>query len=62
MRVKYINETAAFFWSTLECLWEAAYLKESSEGLLIRTKIAASVLERILGIEEGVLELPVPQF
>lgn len=62
MHVKYVNETSAFFWSTLECLWEAAYLKVSSEDLIIRTKIAASVLERILGIEEGVLTLSIPQF
>jgi len=61
MHVNCIKETVAFFWSTLECLWEAAYLNEPSEALLTKTKIAASVLERILGIEEGVLELSVPQ-
>lgn len=60
MHVNCIKETVAFFWSTLECLWEAAYLEEPSEVLLNKTKIAESVLERILGIEEGVLELSIP--
>ena len=61
MHVNCIKETVAFFWSTLDCLWKAAYLKEPSETLLNKTKIAESVLERILGIGEGMLELSIPQ-
>lgn len=61
MHVNCIKETAAFFWSTLDCLFEAAYSKEPSEVHLTKTKIAASVLERILGIEEGMLELSIFQ-
>lgn len=61
MHVDFINETVDFFWSTLDCLSEAAYLKEPPEVLLNKIKIAESVLERILGIEEGVLELSIAQ-
>lgn len=61
MHVNCINETIAFFWSTLECLWNAAYFKEPPEVLLTKTKIAESVMERILGIEEGVFKLSIPQ-
>jgi len=60
MHVNYIKETVAFFWSTLDCLLEVAYLKEPSEIFLTKTKIAESVLERILGIEDGKLELSIP--
>ena len=60
LHVNCIKETVAFLWCTLGYLWEAEYLKESAEVLLNKTKIAESVLERILGIEEGVLALPVP--
>lgn len=60
MHVKYIKETVAFFWSTLDCLLEVAYLEEPSEIFLNKTKIAESVLERILGIEDGKLKLFMP--
>lgn len=59
MHVICINETIAFFWSTLNCIWDAIFLKEPSEVLLIKVKIAESVLERILGIKEGILELSI---
>ncbi|HAK74443.1 MAG TPA: TetR/AcrR family transcriptional regulator [Sporomusaceae bacterium] len=60
MHVDYIKETIAFFWSTLDCLLEVAYSKEPPETYYTKTKIAESVLERILGIEEGMLELSIP--
>lgn len=60
MHVNYIKETVAFFWSTLDCLLEVVYLKEPPETFFTKTKIAESVLERILGIEDGVLELSIP--
>lgn len=59
MYVISINETIAFFWSTLNCIWDAIFLKESSEVILIKLKITESVLERILGIKEGILELSI---
>lgn len=61
MHVVYINETIAFFWNTLNCLWEASFWKEPSEVFINKVKIVESVLERILGIEDGVLELSIPQ-
>lgn len=59
MHVSYTNETIAFLWSTLNCLWDATYLKEPSEVLLKKVQIAKSILERILGIEKGLLELSI---
>ncbi len=59
MHAACINETLVFFWSTLECLWEALYLREPSEVLRNKVKIAEAILERILGIEEGALQLSV---
>lgn len=62
MHVDFINETVAFFWSTLDCLWEAAYYnKEPSEVLVNKINVAESILERILGIEEDSLELSITQ-
>ncbi len=59
MHVNCIKETSAFFWSTLDCLWEAGYLNEPSEMLLNKTKIAESILERLLGVEENSLDLSI---
>lgn len=59
MHVNCIKETVVFFWSTVECLLDIAYLKESTEILLTKIKIAESILERILGIEEGRLQLSI---
>ncbi len=61
MHVDCIDETIAFFWSTLECLWEASYLDEPLEMFLTKTKLAEIVLERIFGIKEGNLPLSIPQ-
>lgn len=61
MHVEFIDETVAFFWRTLDCLWEAVYFKEPSTVYINKAAVAESILERILGIEEGVLELPIVQ-
>ena len=61
MHVVFVNETIAFFWSALNCLWEAAFLKEPSEVFINKVHVAESVLERILGIEAGILKLSIPQ-
>ncbi|MDU2067160.1 MAG: TetR/AcrR family transcriptional regulator [Sporomusaceae bacterium] len=57
MQVNSIKETTAFFWSTLDCLWESAYLEEAEDVLLAKEKIAESVLEHLLGIESGRIKL-----
>ncbi len=59
MDVSCINETIPFFWSTLECLWEAVYYKEASDTLSQKVCITSLILERILGIKEGVLILAI---
>jgi AcrR family transcriptional regulator len=61
MQIAHIKETIAFFWSTVDCLFDVAFLKEPEEVFLIKTKIAESMLERILGIAEGKLELAISQ-
>lgn len=60
MQVQFIDETIAFFWSTIECLWDNIYLNESTEMFQTKTLIAETVLERILGIAEGQLPLSLP--
>ncbi|HWR43735.1 TetR/AcrR family transcriptional regulator [Sporomusa sp.] len=59
MHVVCIKETITFFWSTLSCLWEASIFQEPSEVFTNKRKIAQAVLEKILGIKEGVLELSI---
>lgn len=59
MHVAHISETIAFFWSTLNAIWDALFLKEPAEVLRVKAKIAESVLERILGIKEGILEVSI---
>nr|WP_288186162.1 TetR/AcrR family transcriptional regulator [uncultured Sporomusa sp.] len=61
MNVDLINETLAFFWSTLDCLFEAAYNKEPSAVFTNKLQLAQSILERILRIEDGALELTIAQ-
>jgi AcrR family transcriptional regulator len=61
MQVAHIKETIAFFWSTVDCLLDIGDLKESEEVFLIKTKIAESMLERILGIEKGKIEFTISQ-
>lgn len=59
MHVLHLKETIDFFWSTLNCLWEAFYFKEPFEVFSNKVKIAVIVLERILGIHEGTLEISI---
>lgn len=61
MHVNCIKETVAFFWSTLDCLWEAGYSNEPYEILINKSKIAESILERILGVEENSLKVSIFQ-
>ncbi len=61
MQVEHFEETIAFFWSILDCLWDAAYYKEPSEVLANKVKIAEGVIGKILGMEEGVLRLDIVQ-
>jgi AcrR family transcriptional regulator len=61
MHVDYIKETAVFFWSTLDCVWDTSYVDEPEETLITKTKIAESVLKRILGMEENSFELSIFQ-
>ncbi|WP_371362364.1 TetR/AcrR family transcriptional regulator [Sporomusa rhizae] len=61
LHVVYPKETIAFIWSILNCLWEASFLKEPSEVLINKIKIAEAILEQILGVEEGVLKLTITQ-
>ncbi len=61
MQVFFINKTIAFFWSTINCLWEASYLKEPSDFFSNKVKVTESILERILGIEEEVFKLSIAQ-
>lgn len=57
MRVIAIEESLAFFWSTLECLWEALYLKNSAIMIEHKIKIAEFMLEQLLGIEKGRIKI-----
>lgn len=59
MHVVCINEIIPFFWNTLDCLWQAIGHKEPSEVLVKKVKVAESILERILGINEGILNLSI---
>lgn len=59
MHVAFINETLTFFWSTLNCLWEADYFKDPSAVVKIKVKIATSILERIFGIEAATLKISI---
>lgn len=61
MHVIYLNETIPFFWNIFDCLLFSAHSKEDSQILTKKVFIATSALERILGIKEGLLELPIIQ-
>lgn len=61
IHVDLIKETIVFFWSTLDCLWEAAsYTKDPSEVLQNKIHVAESILEKLLGIKEGALKISLP--
>lgn len=59
MQVAWIDDTIAFFWSTLDCLWEAMYNDEAPEAFGNKIKIAESILERMLGIEAEALKVSI---
>lgn len=59
MRVEHVEETLAFFWSTVDCLLEVGEKKDTEESFLIKTKITQSILETILGIPTGKLKFTV---
>lgn len=57
MCVEHCDEAITFIWSILDCLWEANYYKDPFEVICNKVKIAEGVLERILGIEEGLVKI-----
>lgn len=61
MHVELVNETIAFFWSTIDCLWEAEYFREPSEVFHSKVKVAESIIEHIFGIEAGALKISIAQ-
>ncbi|MHC1760908.1 MAG: TetR/AcrR family transcriptional regulator [Negativicutes bacterium] len=61
LQVLLIDETISFLWNTLNCLWESLCNKEPSEMFIGKVKIAEMIIERIFGIAEGTLTLPITQ-
>jgi AcrR family transcriptional regulator len=51
------KQAITFFWSTLHCVWEAIFFQEPAEVIAGKAKMAAFLLERILGIEENTFEI-----
>lgn len=62
MHVACQKEAIAFFWSTLTCVWEAIFFQEPSEVIAGKVKMAESLLERILGIEEDSFEISLTSY
>lgn len=62
MRVACPKETIAFFWSTLSCIWETIFFQEPPEVVATKVKMAESLLERVLGIEEGAFEISLASY
>ncbi|MDF2571920.1 MAG: yfiR, partial [Sporomusa sp.] len=62
MRVVSIKEAIAFFWSTLSCIWEALFFQEPPEVIATKVKLAESLLERVLGIEEGAFKITLTSY
>ncbi|BBB93347.1 MAG TPA: TetR/AcrR family transcriptional regulator [Methylomusa anaerophila] len=62
MRVTCPKETIAFFWSTLHCIWETLFFQEPPEVVDTKIKMAESLLERVLGIEEGALKISLTSY
>ena len=62
MHVVCLKETTAFFWSTLHCIWEAIFFQEPPEVIDTKIKIAKSLLERVLGIEEGAFKISLTSY
>lgn len=57
MHVLLIEDSIAFLWSTLNCLWESVSNKESSEKFTGKVRIAEVVIERIMGVAAGSFNL-----
>ncbi|HMM23117.1 MAG TPA: TetR/AcrR family transcriptional regulator [Selenomonadales bacterium] len=62
MHVACRNQAIAFFWSTLHCVWEAIFFQEPAEVIASKTKMAQSLLERILGIEKNTFEISLTNY
>ncbi|HWR08522.1 TetR/AcrR family transcriptional regulator [Sporomusa sp.] len=62
MCVAYPQETIAFFWSTLSCIWEAIFFQEPPVAIAIKVKLAESLLERVLGIKEGAFKITLTSY
>lgn len=59
MHVLLIDETIAFIWKTLECLWESRYHKEAPEIFAGKVTIAEVILEQILKMTPGSFQLAI---
>lgn len=57
MHVLLIDDSIAFFWSTLNCLWESIYNKDAAEKFTGKVRIAEAIIERIVGLDEGSFHL-----
>ena len=62
MHISRPEEAIAFFWSTLTCVWEAIFFQEPAEVIAVKAKMAASLLERILGIKENTFEISLTSY
>ena len=57
MHVLLIDDSIAFLWSTLNCLWESIYNKDSAEKFTGKVRIAEAIIESILGLDAGSFRL-----
>lgn len=62
MQVACQEQAIAFFWSTLTCVWEAIFFQDPPEVITAKAKMAASLLEHILGIKENTLKIALSNF
>lgn len=62
MHVVCQHQAIAFFWSTLSCIWEAILFQDTPEVFASKTKMAASLLEHVLGIKQGALEISLSSY
>lgn len=59
MEVELVKESIAFFWSILDCLWEASYFKEEPDIVANKLRLAEGLLAGLLRIEGGALRLAI---
>jgi AcrR family transcriptional regulator len=62
MHVACQQQAIAFFWNTLSCVWEAILFQDTPEVFASKATMAISLLERILGIEEGTFEISLTSY